>query len=414
MHVIYIPFLTNWWLYTTGLAASCVSMIAYVGAVYFLYHLGAMLTRTSWGGVVSAAPLALHPGVIYLGVCPMTELPFLALMCASVYYLCVWTRHGRGLWAAAVLCCLAGLVRYSGWYLAAAETLVVLGLTWRRHGWARALERGIAFGAVAALAVPIFLVHTWHVTGSPWSVMQGIHGATPPGEAIAGQGLAHACARLGKWFTESVGFSPWLAVAVVAAFTARCGWRARWVGAWTLLVPLACVCTSVIWGLPPRSRYATLLLPVLGVMGAGALTLRHRWCGPVLAALVVLVVGARNLYLQNGPLAEALWHPEHLPRRQAALAYLHRHHDGRPILIAGGMAPEMYDLRIPLKHFITDTHNPLYEFVSRWHTHEVGWIIVRHGDDLHRLYRDHPEKLDGFLRVFAQGKWEVWCRGEAL
>jgi len=83
LHVVYMPFLANWWLYTTGLAASCVSMLAYVAGVYLLYHLGAMLTRTAWGGVLAAGVLALHPGVIYLAVSPMTEVPFVAMMVTS-------------------------------------------------------------------------------------------------------------------------------------------------------------------------------------------------------------------------------------------------------------------------------------------------------------------------------------------
>lgn len=133
-HLLALPFLwVNSWYYS-GFAGSIVSMTAYVLTVRYAYLITKGITASTAGGLAAAAAFGANPNVLYLQSTPMTELPLIACIAASVYYLMRWCRTRRyfDLAAVGVVALLASLTRYEGWVLCAAVAVIVGYVSWRQ------------------------------------------------------------------------------------------------------------------------------------------------------------------------------------------------------------------------------------------------------------------------------------------
>ena len=80
LHVICLPFVTNDWLWTTGLAGTLPVALCFVLAGTLFY----LAAREAYGqfaaAVVAVACFALNPNVLYLATIPMTEIVFMAAL----------------------------------------------------------------------------------------------------------------------------------------------------------------------------------------------------------------------------------------------------------------------------------------------------------------------------------------------
>lgn len=133
-HLLGLPFvLFDSWYYS-GLGVSLVSMLAYVVATCCLYLTTRELTESRTSGLIAALMFAANPNNLYLQSTPMTEMLLFACVAACLLFLGRWCRCGdyRYLAATAGVTLMATLVRYEGWVLFAAITLVVLHASWRR------------------------------------------------------------------------------------------------------------------------------------------------------------------------------------------------------------------------------------------------------------------------------------------
>lgn len=132
-HLLALPFLwVNSWYYS-GFAGSIVSMTAYVLTVRYAYLITKGITASPVAGLAAAAAFGANPNVLYLQSTPMTELPLIACIAASVYYLMRWCRTRRYIHLAAtgIAALLASLTRYEGWVLCAAVAVIVGYVSWR-------------------------------------------------------------------------------------------------------------------------------------------------------------------------------------------------------------------------------------------------------------------------------------------
>ncbi|RBQ21324.1 family 2 glycosyl transferase [Spongiactinospora rosea] len=156
-HLLSLPlvWIDAW--YHSGLAATLISMAAYVLATRYVYKTARDLTDCRKAGITAGAVFALCPGVLYLQSTPMTESLLLCCVAATVHHLTRWraTRSYRSLAATAIAALAATLTRYEAWALALLVMAVVAWTTWRDARPARqprGVEANVIFYATPAFA----------------------------------------------------------------------------------------------------------------------------------------------------------------------------------------------------------------------------------------------------------------------
>jgi hypothetical protein len=148
-------------LYHSGLAASVVSMAAYVVATRYVYRIGLQLTRSRAAAAVGAGVFALNVNVLYMQATPMSELLLLACVAGATYHLMCWqsSRKYQDLTKTSLAVLLATLTRYEGWVLLIAVALVVVYTSRRRiRSWARLQSDLLFFLVIGASGVAAWLV----------------------------------------------------------------------------------------------------------------------------------------------------------------------------------------------------------------------------------------------------------------
>jgi hypothetical protein len=118
-HLLALPLVWIDFLYTTGLAGSLISMLAYVGATVAFFRLASLMWGDRFVPWLGTLVFALNPNLLYLQTAPMTEPLFLCTTFWAIYAFAQWveTTQLRYLLAAAFWTCLAILTRYEAWLL---------------------------------------------------------------------------------------------------------------------------------------------------------------------------------------------------------------------------------------------------------------------------------------------------------
>jgi hypothetical protein len=142
-HLMLAPFVTNDFLFRTGLAGTIVSAISTAVTTVILFRIVKLQFRSLLAGVISSALYMMNPSVIYMGIIPMMEAPFIMFFILSVYYIqkwyCIYFRgavddtdgsNKRHQYFTLIKCALAisaaSLTRYEGWLLPFALVITLL------------------------------------------------------------------------------------------------------------------------------------------------------------------------------------------------------------------------------------------------------------------------------------------------
>ncbi|WP_199537414.1 glycosyltransferase family 39 protein, partial [Spongiactinospora gelatinilytica] len=156
-HLLSLPlvWIDAW--YHSGLAATLISMAAYVLATRYVYKTARDLADCRKAGVTAGAVFALCPAVLYLQSTPMTESLLLCCVAATVHHLTRWraTRSYRSLAATALAALAATLTRYETWALGLVVVAVVAWTAWRGSRsirQPRGVEANVIFYATPAFA----------------------------------------------------------------------------------------------------------------------------------------------------------------------------------------------------------------------------------------------------------------------
>lgn len=177
--VLIIPFVTNDWMWRTGIAGSLVSMISFVTAAVALYGLAANLYRTDGRllPLVAVAAFVLNPSVLYMQATPMSELPFMAALAAAVYFFQRWTlqQNSRRLVLAGVTIALATLARYEAWPVAGAAAVLVA--LFSGEGILTRVKNAVVFSLPVVAGVGYWLWHNWSIYDEPLAFLIGPHSA---------------------------------------------------------------------------------------------------------------------------------------------------------------------------------------------------------------------------------------------
>ena len=76
-HLMMVPFVTNDFLWRSGLAGSIVGGFSYIVASIYIYKTMFLLTKNRAASYVAYLVFALNPNILYLQATPMTELPLI-------------------------------------------------------------------------------------------------------------------------------------------------------------------------------------------------------------------------------------------------------------------------------------------------------------------------------------------------
>ncbi|HSF23796.1 MAG TPA: hypothetical protein VLE20_06180, partial [Blastocatellia bacterium] len=180
--VLMLPYVTNEWMWRSGVAGSVISMMSFVIAAVSLYSLavnfyGIDETRSQALAALSVATFALNPSALFMQATPMSEMVFIAALLAATCLLQRWVLNqssGRLVVAAAAMS-IATLSRYEAWPIAALAVPVV-ALASRGDFASRALRTAL-FTAVVATGPLYWLWHNWAIYGNAVEFLTGPNSA---------------------------------------------------------------------------------------------------------------------------------------------------------------------------------------------------------------------------------------------
>ncbi|GCE31706.1 hypothetical protein KDA_71900 [Dictyobacter alpinus] len=169
-HLLMMPFISNNFLWYTGLAGSCVAMPCYVISSIYIYLTANRLTHNRACSFVGTLIFVLNPNVLYLQTTPLSELVLIATMIMACYHFLAWAQDdsSRQLILAALGVLLATMSRYDGWFL----FVVLLGCLavisrMRRHSWGKFEGNFLMFSIMGGLGISLWLLWCWVIFGDP-------------------------------------------------------------------------------------------------------------------------------------------------------------------------------------------------------------------------------------------------------
>lgn len=138
-HLMLLPFVTNETLFHTGLAGTMVSSISTAIAALLLFRIASGQFNSTKLGILCSLLFMLNPSVVYMGIVPMMEAPFIMFFMLAMYYFHKWYYcyvHERGScvsqYRTLIKCALAisatCLTRYEGWLLPFGMVLAIIGV----------------------------------------------------------------------------------------------------------------------------------------------------------------------------------------------------------------------------------------------------------------------------------------------
>ncbi len=460
-HMAMVSFVWVDTLWRSGIAGAIPGMLAYVLGTLGVFRL--VNTRAgAMAGYAAAAIYALNPNLLYMQTTAMNEPIMLAFFLWSVVYLDEFLRGAltspgvetprlrpRQALEYCGICTAGGaLTRYDGWFAATVliVILVIAFLRWRAREANPLLRRAATKSLIEVLLlnalVPMYwLVYTWAVSGGALDFINGPYSAkaialrsTPPGAPpYPGENNPLMAA---VYFLKSAQLnvgSPLFgrALLLVALLgTAIAIWRFRRFGVLLLLwLPLAFYSLSVAYGSVPiyipvwwpfsyyNVRYGLELLPVfavfpvmLVVLLAEKLGARTARIGASLALAAVVAASYISAYsetpitlreaqansryriaLEDG-LANVL---ERFPRSATLLMYEAEH------------AGAIREAGIPLRHVISESEHPDWEWALLDPAHHADYIIACIGDPVWGAVQHREAELEKLATVSAP--WQASC-----
>lgn len=175
LHVLMLPFVSVEALYRSGFAGTFTGVISLAAACFFLYHVLFSFTRRHFPSFLGTLLFLLNPYVLYYAVTPMTEIPFLALLFGTAYFLVKWFEHDMFgyLIGSALFIVLAGLTRFEGLILVpVVAAIVLLRLIRQRRKYHEIEAIAILFLFVAVLGGVSILAYSWFFGGDVFAFVE--------------------------------------------------------------------------------------------------------------------------------------------------------------------------------------------------------------------------------------------------
>lgn len=380
-HILMLPLVWNDDLYRSGFAGAFPSMVAYVLSAIYMLRLGRLAFASRTAGWIAALALMLNPNVLYMQSTPMTELGLICSAVIAIYYAVAWAHDART--ADLVKCAAAAaagtLIRYDGWALAFALTLIVGFIAWRRGGWTYTESHLLLFGMLAFAGCAAWLLYNRVIFGNWLEFYDGPYASkTQQSTTIA---VAHvptlgdpqvSLNTYGFTMIDSAG-----ALLTVAALLGMLGWLVRrryslqTLPILAALVPFLFNWLSLIKGTSIietpeitfggahtyyNERYGMMMLPAIALFAAW-LAMRNR---PLLVATFLLILSftASDGFLSTPYALQDPLQGVKMPGRVEATRvgqWMNAHcQNGHILLSAGSLSTAIFASQLPDTAFVTE------------------------------------------------------------
>jgi cellulose synthase/poly-beta-1,6-N-acetylglucosamine synthase-like glycosyltransferase len=129
--ILLMPFVSNDFLWHTGLAGAFVSTPCYVISAVYIFLLARKVAGSNVGGILGVSVFLFNPNILYLQSTPLSELVCIASIVGATYHLYAWMEKYelRHLIAASSVAFLSALVRYDGWVFAMFAVFIFVALS---------------------------------------------------------------------------------------------------------------------------------------------------------------------------------------------------------------------------------------------------------------------------------------------
>ena len=452
-HLLMVPFVANDHLWRTGLAGAAIGVPSLVLAAVMSYRTAHLLTGSVAASWLAPMVIVANPNTLYLAATPMTELLLLAMVAASLYFLCKWVLHDgiNNLVIAAAFAALATLARYDGWMFVLIECVAVLVTAAVRYR-SRAGVEGLCvlFGVLAFTGIGGWLLWNQLIFSDPLYFAQSVYGSAEQQQFFLKTGLLPTYHDAGKsvvyWF-EDVRIIAGAVLMVLAALGLALlvvkAIRQRRIG--PLLIAAAALSCFAFYIVSLYLGQASLILPRLapsdapyrmsnlryglqallpiGIFIAYLGARRPRILVPVLA----IIIAAQGTYFlktsqvmayQDGTIGLSSQAVSKGPDSAAVEGWMRRNYDGGLVLMDDYRRPiGPVESGIPMGSFIGVGNKPYWQESLGNPAQHAQWIILQKADTdavwtgFSPISRNILE--DHFVAVFRSGQVLVYKRRPA-
>jgi hypothetical protein len=445
-HVLALPLMWSRALYENGLAATVVSMAAFVATARYLYKLTTRVASSRYAGLAAAALFVANANVVYLQSTPMTETLLLACIAAAVYHLHEWCRTGRygQLAATSVATLLATLTRYEGWVLAVAVGGVVAWTLLRnRRTYARFEANMIFFGLVAFSGIAGWVLWNQVIFGDPLNFQNGAY-AKPSLWVSDNEPARRSWGAAASTYVHAMAYDlGWvvlgLAALGVVVHLARQRRRAGAATPYVLLVFLPFFVEALHSGQRPLHVPEVGGLPLYNVRFGVVMSLATSvFAGYLVGRLVRASLGWRGRYAPAAAfavgavavLAAVVAVPGTATRAEAvafragaaerantdAAMWLRRHYDGGLVLMESfGNESVTFDSRVPTEDIVYEGSFRMWQpALAHPARHHIRWIYLRttpgSRDDTAVALAGTAQLAGDYVRVYSDADREIYRR----
>jgi hypothetical protein len=457
-HLLTAPFIVNDWLWRTGIGASIPSMLAYVAGTLGIFRLvrGLASRTAAW---MAALIYALNPNLLYMQSTAMTESLYLALFIWTAVFFSEFVRAAevdpprasRAFEKCALALCLAMLVRYDAWFLAAVVTAGGLIVSARvanmparnadvdraspasaTSGWRRAryvVEDIAKLVILAGATAGLWLAYNHVAYGNSLEFANGHYSAhaiqersrTPTMPSYPGERSPRTAAlyflKLSRLNLGEGRPDPWVFTIAVAALLGAIYFSRRflpWILLWT---PALFYVISISWQNVPiyfpqwwpftyyNVRYGLQLLPAVAVFVALAYEFLRRFAPAPVSAIAIMVV----LAVSYG----SLWWSAPICLREAGAnggdrykfdrrlaAELKKLPSSAILLMDGSAHPgAIQSAGIPFRRLLRESNQPDWEIALTEPARSADYVVAIQGDAVFHAVRLFPRDLEPVVTV---------------
>lgn len=433
-HLLDIPFVANDRMWSSGLGASIPSMVAYVLGVLGILRLVRRFASpfAAWLAVLI---YGLNPNLIYMQATAMTEALYLALLIWAVVHFSEFAqtaaidpqRARKSLEFCAIMVSAAMLVRYDGWFLAAATTVALIAIVWRlkaRAGLDHAIRRGaVNFMLLTGLTAGLWLAYNHAAYGNALEFATGPYSPhaiaertktssfpTYPGEnsprTAARYFLKAARINVGEGPFDGILLGFAFATLVAAIFFSR-----RHLPLALLWIPVVFYSLTIAYGSVPiylpqwwphsyyNARYGLQLLPAIAVFVALGYEFLFRFISHrVAASLIIVLVGVSYisvLFMKPVCLREA---EVNGAARMAFDARLGRELERLPasatiMMYCGEYSGALQDAGLPFRRVLREGNHPDWEIGLSGPATAADYVVAIAGDEVALAVHLFPQHL---------------------
>ena len=453
-HLLIVPFVWIDGLYTTGLAGSLISILAYIGASIALFRLALLIWESRFAAWLATLAFALNPNLLYLQSTPMSESLYLCATLWAVYAFVrfLGTERVRHLLISAFFTCLATLTRYEAWILPVVM-VGIIGFFAYRKKWTRARWEGttLVFLSLAGVGIVGWLLCHAAVYGNPINFLIGEYGILESQARLEGEGLLPTKGNFLLSFVSviyTIATNSGIVLYILFIIGLCLGYPKRGPAGekegkagrleasqsqgWSAFIPFllliipvlghliavnAGLSTLLVPGLSGvsvpaffKARYGMLMLPVVALFVGALGRFRHRLIQIALVLIVISQYGWMSATDGIITLTDATQGWSAAPPRKAEQWLAENYDEGLILVDAFALAPRFRDMPMPLSRFITQRTGDYWQESLQDASRHAKFIWMRPKDRVWQAVWGKPTFKANFRQVFKDKQMLIYRR----